>query len=39
MKEVYPKRLEMQISQETACTGLEIMKNFDDEFNDLTKNY
>lgn len=39
MKRIYSQRLEMQISKENNFTSPTIAKNFDDEFNDLSKHY
>lgn len=39
MKHNFSQRLEMQIPQENAYTGMKIMKNFDEKFEELSKNY
>ena len=39
MQKFYSQRQEMQIPQENTYKGLEIMRNFDAEFEILSKNY
>ena len=39
MKQYLSQKLEMQIPQENVFTGMEIMKDFDKRFEELSKNY
>ena len=39
MQKFYSQRQEMQIPQENTYKGLEIMRNFNAEFEILSKNY